>query len=71
MAVAKYPDESTAQSQYDEAASENSSGGSSTTGLLLVGRWLAAVTGPDEATVRSLLSASAFGEGCTGDLEFD
>jgi hypothetical protein len=71
--VTKYNDESTAQSEVEDASSSGGGqflGGDSVVGVLQVGAFAASVIATDESTAESLVEASAFGGGCTGELEY-
>jgi hypothetical protein len=52
-----------------QAASNSNSQSMAAGGLLRTGSWLVTVGGPSESKVRSLVAASAFGEGCSGEVE--
>jgi hypothetical protein len=53
-----------------QAAENSDTQSAAAGGLLQTGSWLVTVGGPSESKVRSLVAASAFGDGCTGEIEF-
>jgi hypothetical protein len=73
MAVFKFESSEGATSAAEllrQAASNSDTQSAAAGGLLQTGSWLVTVGGPSESKVRSLVAASAFGDDCTGDVEF-
>jgi hypothetical protein len=71
--VTKYGDESTAREEAESASESDtgvSVGGDAVVGVLQAGAFVVSVVAPDEGSVESLVAASAFGDACTGDLEY-